>query len=129
MVAAEEDARISESKAQMVRGMPRRMHRLEAPFPAPGGAPALHRFAVLHHDIGDKIPVAAFLDPGVAAPPAGMRPEAMGRRAGRRLQRPGGRRMVAVGMGDEDVGDLFVGEAGDKRVDVLGKLGPGIDER
>jgi len=31
---------------------------------------------------GVKIPVAAFLDPGLAALAAGMRPEAVGRRAG-----------------------------------------------
>ena len=34
MIAAEQDAGIGESKAQMVRGMAGRMHRLEAPFAA-----------------------------------------------------------------------------------------------
>ena len=85
--------------------------------------------AVAQDDIGDEIPVAAFLAAGLAAPSAGMRPEAVGRRAGRLFQRLRRRRMVAVGVGDEDMGDLLAGEARQQRRDMLGKVGAGIDDR
>src|SRR5207237_6356695 len=69
-------------------------------------------------NIGDKIPIAALLDARLAALATGMGAEAVGRRAGCLLQRLGRRRMVAMGMGDEDVGDPFVGEAGEERRDM-----------
>ena len=83
----------------------------------------------LHDDIGREVPVAAFLAARLAAPAAGMRPEAVGRRAGRFLQRLRRRRVVAMRVGDEDMGDPLAGEARQQRVDVLGKVGPGIDDR
>src|SRR5207248_5805478 len=65
----------------------------------------------------------------LAALAAGMWPKAVGRRAGRFLQGLGGRRMVAMGMGDQDMGDLLVGEARQQCRDVLRELGAGVDDR
>ena len=51
----------------MVRSVARGVHRFELP------APTGDFLAVTHDDIGVEIPVAAFLDAGLAAPPASMR--------------------------------------------------------
>src|SRR5215216_2187209 len=106
----------------MVRGMARRVHRLEAPLAA------LDRVAVARHDIRREIPVATLLGARLAALAAGMRTEAVSRRSGRRLQRPGGRRMIPVSVSNEDVGHPLAVEAGQQRLDMLGEIGTGIDD-
>ena len=75
------------------------MHRLKPPFTT------VDPFAVADHDIGDKIPIATFLDPGLAALPAGMGAKAIGRRSCPLLQRSCRRRMVAMCMRHKDVRD------------------------
>ena len=82
-----------------------------------------------NRDIGNEVPVAAFLDPGVAALPTGMRTETVGRRTGRRLQRLRRRRMVAMGVGDQDMGHPLAREAGEQCLDMLGEVGTGVDHR
>src|SRR5437762_3317447 len=65
----------------------------------------------------------------IAALAAGVGAKPVTRRPGRRLQRLCRRRVVAVGVGDEDVRHLLVGERGDERGDVLFELEAGIDDR
>ena len=99
------------------------VHRLEDP--ALAGDP----IAVANRPVGDEIPVAALLDRRVAALAAGMRAEAVGRRAGRRLQRPRRRRMVAVRMGDQDMRHLLAGEPGEQRLDMFVEVRARVDHR
>ena len=51
------------------------------------------------------------------------------RRAGRRLDLGHGRRMIAVGMGDENVGDGFAAHGVEQRGDMGVVVRPGIDDR
>ncbi len=122
MIAAEQDAVFGQRKAQMVRGVAGRVHRLEPP----AGAGDL--VAVVHGDIGGEIPVAAFLDAALAAPAAGMRAKAVGRGPGRRLQRLRRRRMVVMRMGYQDMGHLLAGETREQCGDMLVEIGAGVDD-
>src|SRR6266404_7482040 len=98
MIAAEQNPAVRQSEAQVVRGVTRCVDRFETPTIARDLVPVLQGY------IGHEVPVAAFLDGGVAPLAAGMGAEAVGRSTGRRLQRLRRRRMVAVGVGDQDVG-------------------------
>src|SRR5262249_54390774 len=83
--------------------------------------------AVTHRHIRNKIPVPALFDPGLAALSTGMRAETPGRRPGRRLQRRRRRRVVTVGVGDQDVGNPLGRETGEQGIDVFGEGGAGGD--
>src|SRR3546814_5177975 len=84
----------------MVRGMTRRMHRLEGPALAP------HDVAVAQDVVGSEIMIAALLDLG-SAPLAAMRAVAVGRGARRRLEGRCGRGMVEMGVGAQDMRHRF----------------------
>src|SRR5271166_6647743 len=113
MVAAEQYSAVGQSEAQMVRGVARRVHRLENPTLA--GDP----LAVAESPVGDEIPIAAFFDRRVAALAASMRAKPIGRGAGCRLQRPRRWRVVAVRMRDQDMRGLLAREAREQRLDVI----------
>jgi len=78
---------------------------------------------------GAKSQIAAFLDPASPRRPPACGPKPIARRAGRRFQRLGRRRVVAVGVGNQDMGDLLLGEARQQGRDMLLELRPGIDDR
>ena len=116
---------VGQREAQMVRGVARRVHRLEAPARRRRSdrrrAPSIS---------GDEIPVAALLDRRVAAPAAGMRAEAVGRGAGRRLAA-----RAAAGEWSRWVWVTRIcvtcspREAGQQRLDMLVEIRAGIDHR
>src|SRR4051812_49195258 len=58
-----------------------------------------------------------------------MRAETVGRRAGRFLQRLCCRRMIAVRVSYKNMRDPLALEARQQRLDVLGEIGAGIDDR
>src|SRR3546814_9309904 len=92
----------------MVRGMTRRMHRLEGPALAP------HDVAVAQDVVGSEIMIAALLDLG-SAPVAAMRAVAVGRGARRRLEGRCGRGMVEMGVGDQDMRHRFARDGFEQR--------------
>ena len=99
------------------------MHRLETP------APARDLVAVGYGHIRGEIPVAAFFDPGLAAPPTGMRAKTIGPGAGCRLYRFRRRRVITMRVGNQDMGHLLAGEPLQQCRDVLFEIGAGIDHR
>src|SRR5260370_1840003 len=121
MVTAEQYPAVRQSEAQMVRGVARRVHRLENP------TLASDPIAVPDRPVGDEIPVAAFLDRRVAALAAGMPAEPVGRSAGCRLQRSRRRRVVAVRVSDQYMRDLLSRQPGEQRLDMLGEVRTRVD--
>src|SRR6516225_1035317 len=85
--------------------------------------------AITQGDVGNKIPIATLLDGGVAAFAAGMWPEPIGRGAGCILQRSRRWRMVAVSVGNQNMGHPLDRQASQQRLDMLGEVGSGIDHR
>src|SRR5258707_14606386 len=98
MIAAEQDPAVGQSEAQVVRGVTRSVDGLETPTITRDLVPILQGY------IGHEVPIASFLDGGIATLAAGMGPESVGRGAGRGLQRLRRRRVVTMGVGDQDVG-------------------------
>ena len=104
MIATEQDALLGQGKAQMVRGVPRSVHRFETP------ALARDLVAVAYGHIRDEVPVATFFDAGLTAPPAGMRAKTIGPGASCLLYRFRRRRVIAMRVGDQDMGYLLAGQ-------------------
>src|SRR5207245_4293151 len=107
--------------AKVVRGVARGVYSLDTP--ALAGNP----IAVPQRHIGNKVPVTPLLDRGLAALASGMRAETPGRSTSRGLERRGRGRVVAMGVGDQDMGDPLAREAGEQSLDVLGEIGAGVD--
>jgi hypothetical protein len=133
MIAAEQDPAVGQSEAQVVRGVTRSVDRLETPTIAGDPVPVLQGY------IGHEVPIATLLDGGIAplAPTGqarglkahGVGAEPVGRGAGRRLQRLRRRRVVTMGVRDQDVGHPLARETGEERLDMLGKIRTGVDHR
>ena len=123
VIAAEQDALSRHGETKMVRRMSRGVDCLELP------ATAGDRIAVVHGHVGREIPIPAFLDRRLAAPASGMGAKTIGRGTGRRSHCRRRRRMVAMGMGDQDMGHPLAGEAGQQCRDVLVEIRAGIDDR
>src|SRR5271163_949970 len=83
----------------------------------------------MHGHIGREVPIAAFLYRGVAAPTSGVGAKAIGRGPGYRLQRRCRRRMVAMSVGDQDMGHLLAGKSSQQCRDVVFEIRAGIDNR
>ena len=111
----------------VVGGMARRRHRLQRPAVAGDG------LAVLHLHVGTKIAVGAGLGRYFLAlvirPRGAMRALGIDRGAGGRLDPRGVRRMVAVGMGDENMRDGLAAHGVEQRGCVGLVIGTGIDDR
>ncbi len=88
--------------------------------------------AVRQHGVGTEIKIAARLEPadlaGMQRPRSPVRTFGEHRRAGRRLDRRHGGRMVAMGVGDEDVGDGLAANGTEQSRDVPRVVRPGIDD-
>ena len=91
-------------------------------------AGARHDLAVAQGDVGLEIMVAALLG-GDARRRLGMATEGVDRRAGRLGHGARGRRMIGVGVGDEDVRDRLAAHRVEHGVDVVGHVRAGIDDR
>ena len=87
---------------------------------------ACDHIAVAHRHIGHEITVAAFFD--IAVMPS-MRAIAISLRASGVFQRRGSGRMIAVGMGDENVIHFARADRSQQRFDMLGIVRPRIDHR
>ena len=120
MVAAEQRLFLGQRVAHMVCGMA-------------GGGDAAQReaitgehVAITHHGVGHKIAIRAFfhLAFGVA-----MRSGGEGLCSAPGFQRGGGGRMIAVGVGDQDVADPARADRLFQRGDVGGNIRTGIDHR
>src|SRR6516164_11575631 len=107
----------------MIRGMAWCVDGLEEP------ACTRDPFAIAKRDVRNEIPIPAFLDRRLTAMAAGMRAESVCRRAGRRLQRSRRRRMIAMRVGDQDVGNPVAHETSEECLDMLEKIGARIDHR
>ena len=106
----------------MVRRVARRVHRLDRPAGACDG------FAVSQPVIGHEIEIGALLDLFAVAT-AAMGSERIRRRARRGLDRHRCRRMVEVGVGDQDVAHGFAPHRVEERLDMRGQIGARIDDR
>src|SRR5712671_2216163 len=113
MIAAEQDPAVGQGEAQVVRGVTRSVDRFETPAIARDLVPILQDY------IGHEVPIAPFLDGSIATLAAGMGAEAVSRSAGRGLQRLRRRRVVTMGVSDQDVGHPLAREAGKQRLDML----------
>ena len=123
MVAGEEDAVPAKREADVVRGVAGRVHALEGP------PVTLDEVAVPDLDLGDELHVAPLLHLP-PAPSRAVRTVAVdGARPHLRLERPGGGRMVVVGVGDENVAHLLAGDRGGESLHVIGERRPRIDDR
>ena len=116
--------------AQRVRHVVRRVagggDRLQRPAVAlddlaMGDPPVRHEFG-----IAAGIEALGFAD--VQRPRRPVRPLAIGDRPGRRLDLGRRRRMVAMGVGDDDVGHRLAAHRVEQRIDVLLVEGTGIDD-
>ena len=112
-----------EGEAEMVRGVAGSVNGLEAPALTGDG------LAIVHCHIRDEVPVPAFFDPGLTALPSGMRAITVCGGAGCRLKCCGRRRMVTMGVGDQDVGHSLARETGEQGLDMLREVGTGVDYR
>ena len=122
MVAGEQEPILAQGEADMVRRMAWRVDAFEGP-PVP-----FDDVSAAHLDLGDELHVASLLHLHRAA--GSVRAVAVDRpRPDLRLERPGRRRVVVVGMGDEDVAHLLAGHRGGEGLHVLRQVRPRIDHR
>ena len=127
MVAGEQQIGFLESKRHVIGGVAGRCHRFHRP------AFAAHDLAVGERNVGTEIHVGGGIEPAGFAdmqrprqPVRALR-EYLG--AGRRLHLGRRRRMIAVGMGDENMGDGFAAHGIEQRRDMGVVVGAGIEDR
>src|SRR5690349_12654132 len=126
MVADEADLALRPGKREVIGGMTGGCHRLHSP------ACTLDEIAVLHLDIGPEITVSAGFRIVLLALEAGprrpMRTLCIDGSAGRLLDPAGVGRMVAMGVGDEDVGDGLPAHGVEQRFRMRLTVRTGIDD-
>ena len=126
MVAGEQHVVLLERIGHVVGGVAGRRHRFDGP------AVAAHDLAVLERDVGREVAVAAGIERIVLAdmqrPRGAVRAFGIDGGAGRRLDRRHRRRMVAVGVGDEDRRHRLVAHGVEQRADVALVGRAGIDD-
>ena len=127
MVADEIDLSLAPGERQMIGGVPRGRHRFQRP------AGAFDGVAVLDLDVGPEVAVGAgfriVLLALEARPRGAVRPLGIDRRAGRGLDPRGVRRMVVVGMGDQDMRHRLAAHGVQQRLGVRLVVRAGIDDR
>ena len=126
MVAGEQHVFLLERVGHVVGGVAGRRHRFDGP------AVAAHHLAVLERDVGAEVAVGAGVERIVLAdmqgPRGAVRAFGIDRGAGRRLDRRHRRRMVAVGVGDENMRHRLVAHGLEQRGDMGGIVRAGIDD-
>ena len=120
VVAREQRPFLREQEAEVVGGVPRRVHGLQRPARAGDDRPV--REAMIRREV----PVRPLLGGGPAA--AAVRAVAVGRRAGRGLQAAGRGRVVDMGVGDDEMGHGLSAHRVEHGIDVLGQVGAGVDD-
>ncbi len=127
MIAGEEKIGFLEGKGHVIGGVAGRRHRFERP------AVARHHLAVGERDIGPEIHVGRSIEPpGLADMQRPRQPvRALGEHfcAGRRLDLRHRRRVIAMRMGDENVGDGFVAHGIEQRRHMGVVVRPRIEDR
>ena len=127
MVADEKHFTLRPGEGQMIGGMARRRHRLQRP------AGAFDGLAVPYRDVGLEVAVGAgfriVLLALIARPRRAMRPLGIHGRAGRSLDPRGVRRMVAVGVGDQNMRHGFAAHGVQQRRGMDFIVGARIDDR
>ena len=123
MIAREQGFLLTEREAHVVRHVPRRVQRGDAP------APAFDDVAIGERYIGNEIVIDAGIES--QAMRCRRRHPAMGIGPGprRRLEFSRQRRMIGMRMGDEDVAHRFAAQGMQKRCQVVLVIGTGIDDR
>ena len=127
MVAGEQEIGLLERKRHVIGGMARRRHRFQRP------AVARHHLAVGERDVGAEIEVGGRIEPSRLADlerprqPVRTLGEHLG--AGRRFDFGHRGRMIAMGMGDENMGDGFAAHGVKQRADMRIVVGAGIENR
>lgn len=126
VIAGEEEIGAAKPEGEMVCGMAGRGDGLEPE------APGLHDAAVHENCVGREGGVASGLHARRLALVERARravwPGGDDRRAGQRLERPGGERVVAMRVGDEDAGDAGATDCGAKRVEMRRVVGAGVND-
>jgi len=111
----------------MVGGVARRRHRLQRP------AGTFDGLAVAHLDVGLEVAVGAgfrgYPFALVARPRRAMRTLGIHGRAGGGLDARGVRRVVAVGVGDQDMRHGLIAHGFQQRRRMGFVVGPGVDDR
>jgi hypothetical protein len=127
MIAGEERALFGKREAEMVRSVARRMNRRHAP------TRSRHDIAVAQGVIGTEVVIAAFFGDAAhtsailgAARAVGT--EAVSGGARHVLQRRRRRRVIDMGMGDENVRHGLAGERFEQRFHMRGDCRAGIDD-
>ena len=127
MIAGEQQIGFLEGKRHVIGGVAGRRHRFQRP------AVAAHHLAVGKRDIGTEIHVGRRIEPtGLAdmqRTGQPVRPLRVDCRAGRRLDLRHRRRMIAMSVGDENMGDGLVAHGIEQRSDMGVVIGAGIEDR
>jgi len=126
VIAGKQNLGAGQGKAKMVRRVPGREQRLEAP------ALARESVAMLEGNVGHKIDLQVLAARGAGALGAArQRPVAVacGLGPGGRDQRRQAVDVVVVGVGDKDVGEPPPADGAQDRGQVLSIIGPRIDQR
>ena len=127
MVAGEQQVGFLERKRHVIGGVAGRRHRFERP------AVAAHRLAVGERHVGTEIHVGGGVEPARLAdmkrPRQPVRALRINLGAGRGFDFGHRRRMVAMGVGDENVGDGLAAHGVKQRGDMGVVVGPGIEDR
>ena len=126
MVAGEQQIGFLERKRHVIAGVARRRHRFERP------AVAAHRLAIGERYVRAKVHVGRCVETvGLAdmkRPRGAMRALRVNFCPGRRFDFRHCRRMIAMGMGDEDVADGFAAHRVKQRRDMGVVVGAGIED-
>ncbi len=126
MIAGEQQIGATKRESHVVRRVARRRDGLQAP------ARTGDDFTVLQRHIGNEVAVGAGLGAlGVAdmqRTRRAVRTFGIGLRAGRRFDRRGGRRVIAMGMGDEDMRHGLAAHRVEQGVDMRLIRRSGIDD-
>jgi len=123
MVAAEQRPLLGQRVADMIGGVAGRRHAFQ--FEAVAGN--LH--AVMDDDIGSEIMIVRFIHRPFLRTAKARRGDAIDFRIAPHLQRGSGWRMIAVGMGHQDLADLARAQRALQGVYVLRQRRAGIDHR
>ena len=126
VIAGEQKTGFPQGEGHVVRGMPRGRDRLDRKALAPDD------LAVGERMVGNKIVVGACFEPvrfaDMQRARGAVRPLRERHRPGRRLDLRRARRMIDMGMGDENMRHAFVADGIEQRRNVLRIVRPWIDD-
>ena len=127
MIAGKDQVGFLERKGHMVGGVPGRRHRFDGPAVAGNDRAVGERDVRAEIKIGGGIEPRAFAD--MQRPRRTVRTLGIDRRAGLGLDLGHRRRMIAMGVGDENVGHGLAAHGVEQSGDMGVVVGAGIDDR